>query len=392
MSKKICICTTLWSSINNWIVPFLHEYNQRGIEVTIVCNMDEAFENGLKERFPFVHTHRINFPRGMNALGSIKSIWSLYKFLKQGKFDLVQYSTPNASMYGAVASKLAKVPVRLYCQWGMVYVTMSGLKRKVFETIERMVCKFSTHVQPDSYGNLNFCREQGLYDDKKSCVIWNGSAKGLDLTAFDISKKSLCAGEIKAKYNIPANVPVVGFVGRLGREKGCHELLKAFQNVKKEFPSARLLFVGPIEKKETMDPEMLDYFENCDDIIKTDRVSNVEKYTSAMDVYVLPSYREGFGMGVVEASAMGVPVVVTKYPGPSSAMEDGVTGYSVPVGDVDLLTGYILQFLRDSKMAREFGSQGRKWVEERFDQKIFIEKYMENRMGLLEIIKDFSIK
>lgn len=383
MPKKVCICTTLWSSINNWIVPFLNEYNQRGVEVTIVCNMDEAFESNLKERFPFVHTHRINFPRGMNVLGSIKSTLALYKFLKRGKFDLVQYSTPNASMYGAIAARLARVPARLYCQWGMVYVTMSGLKRKVFETIERMVCRFSTHVQPDSYGNLNFCREQGLYDDKKSCVIWNGSAKGLDLTAFDISKKSIYAEEIKSKYNIPADVPVVGFVGRLGREKGCHELLKAFQNVKKEFPSAKLLFVGPIEKIETMDPEILDYFENCDDVIKTDRVSNVEKYTSAMDVYVLPSYREGFGMGVVEASAMGVPVVVTQYPGPSSAMEEGVSGYSVPVKDVELLTKYILDFLRNPEEAEKIGRQGRKWVEDRFDQKIFIEKYMENRMDLL---------
>ena len=385
MSKKVCICTTLWSSINNWIVPFLNEYHQRGVEVTIVCNMDEAFENTLKERYPFVHTHKINFPRGMNALGSIKSIWALYKFLKRGKFDLVQYSTPNASMYGAIASRLAHVPARLYCQWGMVYVTMGGLKRKVFESIERMVCRFSTHVQPDSYGNLNFCREQGLYDDKKSCVIWNGSAKGLDLKAFDISKKKLYAEEIKAKYNIPADVPVVGFVGRLGCEKGCHELLRAFQNVKKEFPSAKLLFVGPIEKKETMDPEILDYFETCDDVIKTDRVSNVEKYTSAMDVYVLPSYREGFGMGVVEASAMGVPVVVTQYPGPSSAMEEGVSGYSVPVKDVDLLTKYILDFLRNPEEAQRIGRQGRKWVEDRFDQKIFIEKYMQNRMDLLGI-------
>ena len=128
---------------------------------------------------------------------------------------------------------------------------------------------------------------------------------------------------------------------------------------------------------------MLHNFQTCDDIIKTDRVNHVEKYTSAMDVYVLPSYREGFGMGVVEASAMGVPVVVTKYPGPSSAMEESVSGYSVPVKDVNLLTEYILQFLRNPEEAKKMGLQGRKWVEERFDQKIFIEKYMKNRMHLL---------
>lgn len=385
MKKKICICTTLWSSINNWIIHFLNDYHKRGIDVTIVCNMNEDFERGLKERYPFVHTKRMNFPRGINAMGSLKSIWALYRFFKKEKFDLVQYSTPNASMYGAVAAKIAGVPVRLYCQWGMVYVTMKGIKRKVFENIERMVCRFSTHVQPDSKGNLDFCRANGLYNENKSCVIWNGSAKGLNLEAYDISKKEEYAHEIKQQYGIPENVPVIGFVGRLGREKGCHELFRAFQRVKKEFPTAKLLFVGPIEKKETMEPNILHYFETCDDIIKTDRVNHVEKYTSAMDVYVLPSYREGFGMGVVEASAMGVPVVVTKYPGPSSAMEEGISGYSVPVKDVDQLTEYILQFLRNPSNAKKMGLQGRKWVEERFDQKVFIQKYMENRMELLGI-------
>lgn len=383
MGRKICICTTLWSSINNWITPFLDEYHKRGIDVTIVCNMDDAYEANLKARYPFVHTYKIDFPRGISAVGSIKSIISLYKFLQKENFDLIQYSTPNASMYGAVASKLANVPVRLYCQWGMVYVTMKGVRRKIFESIERMVCKFSTHIQPDSKGNLDFCRQHKLYGENKSCVIWNGSAKGLDLEAFDISQKDTYSNEIKDKYGIPKDVPVVGFVGRLGREKGCHELLMAFKEIKKEFLEARLLFVGPIEKKETMDSDVLDYFENCTDIIKTDRVSNVEKYTSAMDVYVLPSYREGFGMGVIEASAMGVPVVVTKYPGPSSAMKEGVSGYSVPIKDVGQLTEYILYLLRNPDVAKEIGLQGRKWVETQFDQKVFIEKYMENRMSLL---------
>lgn len=385
MGKSICICTTLWSSINNWIVPFLDEYHKRGVDVTIVCDMDDTFERELLSRFPFIHTFKIGFPRGINAAGSIKSIISLYKFLKKEKFDLIQYSTPNASMYGAVAAKLANIPVRLYCQWGMVYVTMNGARRKIFENIERMVCRLSTHIQPDSKGNLDFCREQRLYDENKSCVIWNGSAKGLDLEAFDISKRDIYSNEIKAKYGIPKNAPVIGFVGRLGREKGCHELLSAFKEAKKEFPDARLLFVGPIEKKETMDPEILEYFEQCDDIIKTGRVSNVEKYTSAMDVYVLPSYREGFGMGVIEASAMGVPVVVTEYPGPSSAMKEGVSGYSVPVKNVTLLTEHILYFLRNPEVAKDMGLRGREWVESQFDQKVFIEKYMENRMNLLSL-------
>ena len=381
--KKLCIVTTMWSSIDNWIKPFLNEYAACGVDVSIACNMDEEYEKSLKDEYPFVHTYPIPFPRGINILGSIKSISALTKLFKSEKFDMVQYSTPNASMYAAVAAKRAKIPIRLYCQWGMVFVTMKGIKRKIFRTIEKMVCRLSTQVQPDSIGNLEFCRKEGFYDENNSLVIWNGSAKGLDLTAFDITKKAEYAKEIKEKYNIPENVPVIGFVGRLGREKGCHELFGAFKTLKKEYPELKLLFVGPIEKEETMDPEVLEYFKNCDDIIKTDRVSHVEKYVSTMDIFILPSYREGFGMSVIEASAMEVPVVVTQYPGPSSAMEEGVSGYSVPIKDTVALTEAVRILLSDPGLAVSIGKNGRKYVEEKFEQTEFKKRYMENRMQLL---------
>ncbi len=381
--KRICIVTTLWSSINNWIKPFLNEYNERGIDVTIVCNMDEAYEKLLKEEFPFVRTHSIAFPRGMSLMGSLKSIRALKKLFKKEKFDLVQYSTPNASCYASIAAASAKVPVRLYCQWGMVYVTRTGIKRKIFKSLEKLICKKSTCVQPDSIGNLEFCRKEGLYSEEKSCVIWQGSAKGLDLSAYDVSKKAEYAKEIKEKYAIKEGEPVVGFVGRLGREKGCNELFAAFKGIKEAYPTAKLLFVGPIEKEATIDPALLQYFKECEDIIKTDRVSHVEKYISAMDVFVLPSYREGFGMSVIEASAMEVPVVVTKYPGPSGTVQEGVTGLCIDVKDPHAIEEAVRELLSDEEKRIRMGAAGRRFVVENFDQTIFKQKYMENRLALL---------
>ena len=380
--KKLCIMTTVSSSIDNWIKPFLRDYHKNGVDVTVVCNMTEEYRQNLQQEFEFLHIQPMDFPRGMSLMGSIKSIMKLRKFFKREKFDMVQYSTPNASMYGAVAGKMAKIPVRLYCQWGMVYVTRTGLSYRLLKSIEKMVCRRSTCVQPDSVGNLDFCRENGLYDEKKSRVIWNGSAKGLDLKAYDISKKEEYAAAIRKEYGFE-NVPVIGFVGRLGKEKGCNELFRAFQILKKDYPDSKLLFVGPIEKEETIEPELLKYFYECDDIIKTGRVKNVERYMSAMDVFVLPSYREGFGLSVVEASAMGVPVVVTRYPGPSSAMVENVTGISIPVKDVDGIVESVKTLLNNPELAAQYGSAGRKYVLESYDQEIFREKYMEDRLTLL---------
>ncbi|EOS01894.1 hypothetical protein C799_01001 [Bacteroides thetaiotaomicron dnLKV9] len=382
--KKLCIVTTLSSSINNWIKPFLNEYHKRDIDVTIICNMDKNFEDNIKREYPFIHTFPIAFPRGVKLFGTIKSIYILAQYLRSEKFDMLQYSTPNASFYSAIASRLAGIKVRLYCQWGMVYVTKKGIGRFVCKCIEQITCKCSTQIQPDSEGNLNFCRANKLYDEKKSCIIWNGSAKGIDLSVYDISKKNEFAVEIKSRYGIIGG-PILGFVGRLGREKGCNELFAAFRELKKEIPTLSLLFVGPIEKEDTIDIELFDYFKKCDSIIKTGRVSDVPKYMAAMDIFILPSYREGFGMSVVEASAMGIPVIATKYPGPSSAMRDGYTGIEIEVASTNAIIRSVYSLLKDPDLSKRMGQNGRRFAEENFEQKKFIQKYMDNRMKLLNL-------
>lgn len=380
---KLCIVTTMWSSINNWIKPFLNAYHEAGVDVTIVCNMDSDYEAELHRTYPWIHTRAIDFPRGMSAFGSLRSIFRLRKVLRSGRFDMVQYSTPNASLYGAVAGWMAQVPVRLYCQWGMVYVTRKGLARKVLRAVEATVCRLSTRVQPDSRGNLDFCRAEGLYSEAKSEVIWNGSAKGLDLSAYDIASREQWRSDMRRQLEIADDAPVLGFVGRLGREKGCNELFTAYRELKKRYPELRLLFVGPIEKEETIEPELLEFFRSDPGIIITGRVSGVERYMAAMDVFALPSYREGFGMSVVEASAMGLPVVTTAYPGPSSAMEEGVTGYTVPVGDSRALADTIARFLDDPALGRRMGEQGRRWAEANFEFGEFSRRYIANRLDLL---------
>ena len=383
--KKICIVTTVESSMENWIVPFLDEYHNRAIDVTLVCNMTLDQESSLKNRFDFVKTESIPFPRGINVTGSLKSVFELFRLFRRGNFDLVQYSTPNASMYASLASYFAGVPTRLYCQWGMVFMSMSGVKRLIFMAIEKLVCRLSTRVQPDSKGNLDYCRSHGFYDESKSNVIWNGSAKGLNLDEFDLSKKDEYSHEIKTRYGIKEDCPVVGFVGRLGRDKCCNELLAAFRDLVKDRPDAVLLFVGPIEKRETIEPELLAFFDESENVVKTNRVNDVHKHMAAMDLLILPSYREGFGMSVVEASAMALPVVVTEYPGPSSAVLPNKTGLVIPIADSQALKLAISQLLDNPNLAKSLGMNGRSFVEESFNFNIFKEKLMEDRLTLLGI-------
>ena len=143
----------------------------------------------------------------------------------------------------------------------------------------------------------------------------------------------------------------------------------------------KLLFVGPIEKEETIDD--IGYFRAEDKIVKTGRVPDVERYLAASDVFILPSYREGFGMSVVEAEAMGVPVVVTDIPGPTDAMKRDETGIVIPLKDADAIAAAALSLIEDGEKREKFGKAGRAFAETCFDQRIFAEKLIRNRKSLV---------
>ena len=158
--KKICFITTISGTLRSFVVStaeYLHQ--EAGYDITFICDNDETFAASLPS---YAHYVPISMKRGI-SFGGIGAMLKMAKVFRREKFDMVQYSTPNASLYAALASKLAGVPVRLYCQWGMAYVGFHGIKRAVFKSIEKLVCRLSTWIEPDSFGNLKFSHSEGLY-------------------------------------------------------------------------------------------------------------------------------------------------------------------------------------------------------------------------------------
>ena len=134
--KKICFVTTISGTLDSFVsntAKYIHENTDW--DITFICNYDKQFEEKLPD---CIHYIPVKMERGIN-LGGIKAIAELKRIFKREKFDLIQYSTPNASLYASVAGKLAKVPVRLYCQWGMVFVGFSGIKRRIFKLMEQFI-------------------------------------------------------------------------------------------------------------------------------------------------------------------------------------------------------------------------------------------------------------
>lgn len=381
MSYKICYVTTLPGTIEAFVVKHaVYCVEHGGWDVTVIC----ADEKGFRDRLPnSIHFIPLDIKRGI-SLSGIKSTLELFRIFRKEQFNLVQYATANAGAYASIAARWAKVPVRIYNQWGIGYVYMKGIKHFLKKNLEKMICSNSTHIQPDSKENLNIALSEGLYNETKGCVIGYGSACGVDLKKFDISKKDQWRKEIRKKYSISENSFVIGYVGRLLKDKGINELLEAYKDIHKLHPETYLMIVGNNTMSEGVSQEKLKWAHSEKSIIFTGPSREVEKYYAAMDCFTLPSYHEGFGMVTIEAEAMGVPIVDTDIPGSREAMQNGKTGILIPRQDSRALFEGIIHLYNNSNLRSTYSRNGVKYVRQYFDELLVCKLTYENRNAILK--------
>lgn len=381
--KKVCLICTISEPCRLFLAPMAQYFHKHtDWDISLMCS---TLEPGDADMVPEgVRYFCVPMERGLSLKG-FSACRKMMKIFRQEKFDMIQYCSPNASMYAALAGWLTGIKVRLYCQWGLFFVSFpKGFKRWLFQNVEKTVCRLSTHVQPDSFGNLKLCHDLKLYPKSKGSVVWNGSTCGLDLQKFDITKKQQWRREIRQEYDIAEDVTVFGFVGRITRDKGINELLGAFRSLTQNHEKVCLMMLGIPDKPEKLDRELYAWAQESPHVKMCGFHNDVQRFFAAMDCYILPSYREGFGTSVIEAEAMEVPVIATNIPGPTEGMQENVTGILVEPRSTEALLAALERFMADPAAMESLGKAGRTYVEERFELNRFLQATLEDRMGLLE--------
>ncbi len=380
--KKICFITTVSLTMKSFVVDtakYLH--NNGDYDVTLICNYDKDFAESLPDYIKFTP---VSMARGID-LSVFSSIIEFIKIFKSEKFDLVQFSTPNASLAASIAAKICRVPIRLYCQWGIRYVGFNGIPRKIFKLIEKFVCWNATHINAVSPLNKAFAVKEGLYKEKKATVVGRGGTIGVDIKNYDITQKSSWRNSIRNNYSIDEDAFVFGFAGRVSADKGCNELFTAFKKVSESNEKARLLIAGPIEENCGIESSLLEWIKASDKVILTGQIENALmcNYYSAMDVLVHPTYREGFGMVIQESGAMGCPVITTKIPGASEVLENGVSCLLVEPADWKSLYKKMSEMCNNPENTFLMGQNARKFVEENYERNIMLKNQFERYKELL---------
>lgn len=382
--KKICICTTVSITMKAFVVEtakYLHTHC--GYDITLICNKDDKFEHSLPEYIHFIPVH---MARGIDP-SALKSIKQFIKIFKDQQFDMVQYSTPNAACYASIAAKIVKVPIRLYCQWGIRYVGMNGISRQIFKAIEKMICRNSTDIRAVSLMNKTFAVSEGLYPEEKAIVVGKGGTIGVDMQWYDITSKEKYRTEIRDQYSIPDDAFVYGFVGRVSSDKGCTELITAFKRIAEFQSSAILLIVGPMEDNCGISTELLEWTRKSKQVIMTGMIdgSEMNKYYSAMDVLVHPTYREGFGMVLQEAGALGIAIITTKIPGASEVMEADISCLLVEPKSVDELEFAMQKLITDIAYSKKIGQAAYERTKKYYNRSIMLENQRQDYCKLFKV-------
>jgi glycosyltransferase involved in cell wall biosynthesis len=307
---------------------------------------------------------RIALPmqRGMAPFADLVAFFRLWRLIGKCRPDLVEFSTPKAGLLGTFAARLRGVPRRVYMLRGLKLEGTSGIKRRVLLAAERMAAR-SAHVVVCNSESL---REEALAlrvaPADKLRLLGAGSSNGVDVDRF-------CPGpsKIREELGIPPSAPVIGFSGRLTRDKGLPELIEGFDLILAAEPATRLLLVGWFDVAEdALDPELRARILSHPNIYCTGFVGEMAPYYRAMDLLVLPTWREGFPNAVLEAAATGIPVVTTASTGARDSVVPEVTGLVIPPGHPYAIYEAAMKLIRDPKRRQRMGQAGRAWIVEYF--------------------------
>ena len=312
-----------------------------------------------------IRTLAVPMERKIAPFKDLVSLIRLIRLFHREKPWMVHSITPKAGLLAMMAAWICRVPVRVHLFTGLVFPTTTGLKQKILMATDKLTCACATRVIPEGKG-VKRDLEQFNITSKPLEIIGNGNINGIDLDYFARTAEV----EEKAQAYRKKDTTTFCFVGRMVRDKGINELVVAFEKLHQAHPDTRLLLVGPFEDAlDPVLPETKRMIEQHAAIEWMGWQKDIRPFLAASDVFVFPSYREGFPNVVIQAGAMGLPCLVTDINGCNEIIEEGVNGCIIPSQDQQALYE-AMEKLLDTELRETLRQQARPQIANRYERKV----------------------
>jgi len=363
--KRVLHIVSVSFSLRYFVGNQFHYFKEKGYEFHVACSDSPEFI-ALSREFSFT-PFPVPILRSINPLQDIKSIYTLYRYIRREQFDIVIAHSPKGGLIGILAAYLARVPKRVFFRHGLVFETVTGLKKHLLINIERLIGFCATSIVNVSPSITRVSDRLHLNASSKNRLLGKGTCNGIDITKF----------KPRSGYK-DTTVITIGFVGRLSKDKGLIDLIDAWKLLCKEYKAIQLLLVGPMDERDPLPHSTLKQLQIDPTIEYVGGVDDTALYYNKMDIFVLPSYREGFPTVTLEASASGLPVVTTKVTGCIDSIVENVTGIFAENNAYSLYEK-IKIYIEDQEMAKIHGTNGYQFVHENFSEN-FIYKQIEDKI------------
>ena len=355
---KIAHVATLDMSVRFLLLNQLLRLKAQGYDVHAVCGPGEWISE-IESYGITVHTVKMH--RAVSPFHDSLALWKLFECLKREEFDLVNTHTPKAGILGPIAAKLAGVPIIIHTVHGFLFHDNVPIpKRFIFMGAEKLTATFADYLFSQSSEDIEQAIKHKISLPENIFYIGNG----IDVTRFNPHNISIPPQKKREEVGIKADELVVGIVARLVYEKGYMELFQAAVELTRKFDNVKFLVVGPVEneRKDAVNLELLEELGIEESVIFLGMRKDVPELYSIMDIFVLPSWREGIPRALMEAMAMGVPVVATNIRGCREVVKNGETGLLVPVRNHQALAEATAILLQDKQKRIEMGKAGRQYI------------------------------
>ena len=353
---KICQLCAVDFTLKHFLTPLIDQMQKKGWNVTSVCS-DSGFVKEMHKKGYNIKV--INISRSFNIFKHLKTFFELLKFFRKEKFDILHVHTPVAGLIGRIAAKFSGIPFVIYTAHGFYFHDeMPVWKKYFFLKLEKVGGYFTDLLFTQSKEDEISAIKNKILTSKKIFTIGNG----VNVEKFNPEKyknKSI----IKKELNIPEKSFVIGIIGRLVKEKGYIEFLEMAIKLKNKYKNIYFLVIGERIKSDHNE-EIEFYFQKAKknlgvSLIRLGYREDIPKLINIMDIFCLPSYREGMPRVIIEAMMMGKPVVATNIRGSREEVIDGITGFLVPTKDSLSLYNAIKKLILNEKYILELGKQGR---------------------------------